>query len=226
MGISLSLGLWFVVTTAAAAILTLDLARSEVVAKPMSPPPAALALLGAEGLLLVLAMVWLEASTLFSISPVLTYLLQGSLPFIAAVLGGLLAARCFVARPAGRPRRHLHSLTGLTALLIMLGASTLMVAGIEGVYLAILVVMTIGCTLIFAVRPTKIVTTQRITLVASIAMLWAGAFLLYLMVFPEQIPVGVEVTDEEAVGDPVAEWIIPLILLSAFLLGFLQRKRG
>ncbi len=228
MGISLSLGLWFVIVTTSVAIMTLDLVRPGVAGDQAPPRSARLAVLVIEAVLLIWAMVWLEAQSLFAISPLLTYLLQSGLPLLAALLGGYLAARCFSAMSATWRGRctYIHSPVGVIALLIALGAGSLIVTGQSGVVMAAAALLTIAMTVATANR-LSVARHRKFSLSVAITLLWSGAFLLYLVVFPEQIPVGVErANDGAADSSMAADWIVPIILVSAFVLGFLQRKRG
>lgn len=156
-------------------------------------------------------------------SPRLGGILQGLLPVLLACLGGVLAARAFIARQDGCR----HSLTGLLVLAPALGL-VLLTDGTVGILMDSAAVL----ALLFAGLLTQRLGAhgrRRLRLGAALALFWSGTFLVYLQIFPAQVAVeAAEDMSATGAAAPVEFWLwaAPLVFLAAFLLGFFKRQRG
>lgn len=161
-------------------------------------------------------------------SPRFDYILLGLLPLLFALLGSVLAAWWFIAGrlPEAaplwrRPPSTFALVLGLALVLVTGGAAGVMMdsAAVLMLLLARLLASRLGTRGL-----------RTLHLGAALCLLWAGAFLIYLRIFPVEIVVETVWGEEgAAIGTTPADpmpWIAPLVFLAAFLLGFFKRQRG
>jgi hypothetical protein len=154
--------------------------------------------------------------------------LQGALPLLLCLCGGWLAARWFVAGRRTQVERALHSPSGWFVLALLLGIG-LLTQGVTGLLLDSAAVLALALVWLFAQR-LEARGLQRLRLGAALALFWAGAFLVYLMLLPPEVVVEAMVEEgaahETAGAERVLLWVVPPALLTALLLGFFKRQRG
>lgn len=161
-------------------------------------------------------------------APRLHYILQGLLPLLLCVFGGFLAARWFVTGWRTAAEGAWHSPSGAIALALALGL-VLATGGEAGIAMDSGAVITLVLAWLLAQRLGDC-GLQSMRFGAALCLLWAGAFLVYLMIFPAQVVVEAVVeegaaTASAAPGESLL-WVVPLVFLTAFLLGFFKRQRG
>lgn len=225
MNMSLILMLWSAVLLAAVVIVATDVRRGPSSRGGVSP---AVIVLAVDALLLIVAGMGARYGLqLPEEMPRLYQVLQGAMPLLLCVLGGGLAARWFVTGGDVQTRAVWHSPAGGSALLLALGLA-LMSGGAAGIMMdsaAVLILLLCG---LFA-QKLGARGLQRLRLGAALTLLWAGAFLVYLMLLPPEVVVEAMVEEGAAAATASGEsflWVAPLVFVAAFLLGFIKRQRG
>lgn len=227
MGTHLILSLWTLSLLSLSVIAGTDIGDREAGGAPPRVRPA-VAVLAVDALLLIgVGLGSLYGVQLAEESPRFYQALQGALPLLLGVFGGVFAARWFVAGARhGSPAWH--SAAGGLALVLAL-ALVLVTGGAAGILMdsaAVLVLLLSGWLALTRSARAR----QALRLGAALCLLWAGAFLVYLMIFPAQVTV--EAVAEEGAATAAAApgesllWVAPLVFLAAFLLGFFKRQRG
>ena len=165
-----------------------------------------------------------DARTLFELSPAAFFLLQTLLPMAALILGGHLATRWYTHR-AGRGAAGAGVPASLAALAVAAGACALIASPGLNAWLTLGIVAVLMGVLALAAL-TQGAAHRRAGLAIAVCLLWSGAFLVYLTVFPEQIAVGYEQPEDAATRNLAADLLIAAALVGAFILGFLKIRRG
>jgi len=160
-------------------------------------------------------------------APRLDGILQGLLPLLCTLLGGWLAARWFITGLMPVTASVGHRPAGVFALLLAL-ALVFITGGVAGVVLDSLGVLVLAFTWLLAAR-LGARRAQALRLGAALTLLWSGAFLVYLRIFPAEVTVETIVQEgaaAEAVPGQSYLWVAPVVFAVAFLLGFIKRQRG
>lgn len=221
---SLNLVLWTVVVFGAAALVAIA-APAHFNGAAGAPATKTAIFLAAVAGLIAGAILWIDARSVFELSSVLFLSMYHLLPFVAILLGGTLAAVWFMR--GVRPGRS--SILALAAAPPLAIGGGIAVSSPETAWmLSVGAVLTIAVVAFLTTGKTDMRRTRTIGLAASIALLWAGGFLVYLMIFPQQIAVGYEQPQDaaSAVDTTLPGWIIPGVLVLTFLAGFLKSRRG
>ncbi len=220
--ITLNLVLWIlaVLGSAASAAFVLSL---RALSRPGGGRWAVLTVLAVTCLLLGI-LYGVDARTLFEFSPAVFFLLQTLLPMAVLILGGYLATRWYTHR-ADQKAAAAGVPSGLTALAVAAGACALISSPGLNAWLTLgIVAVLMGALALAALRHGA--AHRRAGLAIAVCLLWSGAFLVYLTVFPEQIAVGYEQPEDAATRNLAADLLIAAALVAAFILGFLKIRRG
>lgn len=160
-------------------------------------------------------------------APRLDGVLQGLLPLLCTLLGGWLAARWFITGRTPDTASVGHRPAGVLALLLAL-VLVFVTGGVAGVVMDSIAILVLAFTWLLVPR-LGARGTQALRLSAALILLWSGAFLVYLRIFPAEVTVETIVqegaTTEAAPGQSFL-WVAPVVFAAAFLLGFIKRQRG
>lgn len=160
----------------------------------------------------------------FADHPAFLLTLHGGVPLVACFLGGSVAAAAFCDLSGSSRLAHRYP-TGVAASLLACGIPA---AGFPGIssFVSVVGVPAFLAALLGA-RFLSARNARRLMLISALCLLWSGAFLVYLSVFPSTV-VGGEGDDSGGVSlrQGMDALVVALPLAVAFLLGFLKRQRG
>lgn len=226
MGTSFILALWLLSLVSLTVILGLDLSAG-MAGRGQRVRPGAW-MLAADALMLIGAGLGTSYGLqLAEEAPRLNGILQRLLPLLCTLLGGWLAARWFITGGTPVTASVGHRPAGMLALLLAL-VLVILTGGVAGIVLDSLAVLVLAITWLFAAR-LGARSAQALRLGAAVTLLWSGAFLVYLRIFPAEVTVETIVQGgaaAEAAPGQSFLWVAPAVFAVAFLLGFIKRQRG